>query len=92
MLQDDPLWSVTYIVWSNPNDRVPGSELLNLATFEQMKYFKEEARHVCEIYPRNHLIALPNVDRTTILTGAIFTFSQVMKSWHNLHQLLPLFA
>ena len=31
----------------NPNDRLPGSKWLNLAAFEQMKFFKVEVGRIC---------------------------------------------
>jgi len=45
----------------NLEDRVSGSEGLNKASFEQMKFCKVEAGHLCWIYPRNWLLLLPNI-------------------------------
>ena len=58
----------------SPNDRVLGSEQLNLATFEQMKFYKIEVGHVCWIYPGNRLMPLPNVYYTTLLNRANLYF------------------
>jgi len=54
----------------NPDDRVPSFERLNIAAFEQMEFCKIEAEHVYWIYPRNHLMPLLNVNRTTLLNRA----------------------
>ena len=51
----------------NPEGRVFGSEWLDQAAFEIMNFCKFEAGHLCWIYPRDWLLPLPNVDRTTLL-------------------------
>jgi len=51
----------------NPNDRVVGSERLNLTAFEQMKFYTADNGHICWIYLGNWLIHHPNVDRSSLL-------------------------
>ena len=63
----------------NPNNRIPGSGLLNLAAFEQMKFRKVEAGQVCWIYPGNYLMPLLNIDRTTFLNQANLYFLPGLK-------------
>jgi len=61
--------SIARLVGVEPNtdDRVAGSERLNMGAFEQMKFFKIDGGHICWIYPDNRLIPLPNVYRTSFL-------------------------
>jgi len=54
--------------------RVPGSERLNLAAFEQMKFCKVVVERVRRIYPGNRLMPLRNVDRTTFLNQSNLYF------------------
>jgi len=72
------------------DDKVPSSEWLNFAAFEQMKFYTVEVVRVCWIYPMNHLMPLPNVDHATLLNQANLYFYQVMKSCCNRYHLLPL--
>ena len=58
----------------NPDDGVSSSEWLNLAAFEQMKFSKASNGRVCWIYLRNHLMPLPNIDRTALLSWANLYF------------------
>jgi len=58
----------------NLDDRVFGSKWLNLVAFEQMMFSNVEVRHFRCIYPRSHLMPLPNVDRTTLLNRANLYF------------------
>jgi len=74
----------------NPDDRVVGLEWLNLAAFEQMKFYKVDGGRICWIYPGNKLMSLSNVDRTSLLNQQISTFCPLMKSWRDLHHLLHL--
>jgi len=60
----------------NLDDRVPDSERLNLAAFKQIKFCEVEAGDFCWIYPGNRLMALLNVERTTILNRANLYFLQ----------------
>ena len=54
-------------VESNPNDRVLGSEQLNMVAFEQLKLYKVDGRCICRVHPGNQLMLLPNVDRTSLM-------------------------
>jgi len=51
----------------NPEVRDSGFERHNQAAFELMNFCKVGAGHSCRIYPRDRLLALPNVDRITSL-------------------------
>jgi len=51
----------------NPEDRVFGSKRLDQAACEIMNFYKVEAGCLCWIYPRDRLLLLSNVDRTTLL-------------------------
>jgi len=54
----------------NPRDRVFEFERFDQAAFEIMNSCKVEAGRLCQIYPGNRLLPLPNVDRTTLLHWA----------------------
>ena len=58
----------------NPDEWVAGSEWLNLATFEQMKFYTVEGGSICWIYLGNRLMPLPYVNRTSILNRANLYF------------------
>ena len=51
----------------NPKDQVSRSEQLDQSAFEIISFCKVEASHLCWSYPRDWLMPLPNVDRTTLL-------------------------
>ena len=54
---------------SNPDDRGPSFEQLNLGVF-----YKVEGGCVCWIYPRNQLMPLYNIERITLLNWANLYF------------------
>jgi len=54
----------------NSDDRFTGSQRLNLAASEQMKFCKVDGGCICWICPGNQLIPLPNVDRISPLNWA----------------------
>ena len=58
----------------NPNDRVACSERLNLATFEQIKFYKVDGGRIYWIYPGNWLMPFPSVDHTSPLNRANLYF------------------
>ena len=55
---------------SHPEDRVSRSKRLDQVAFEIMNFCKVEAGRLYWIYPRDRLLLLPNVDRTTLLHWA----------------------
>ena len=54
----------------NPLDRVSTHEQLNEVAFEIMNFCKVDAGRLCLIYPRDRLLLLHNIDRTTLLHWA----------------------